>query len=220
MPNPSFQGMTHEQADESAANSSRIGVVCEDPFWLWIRDAVISPQGYRHRYNRIVWKCDLDRIGGAAALPIICENGMKKVCFQLAFRHATDSWELEMPRGGSKAGETSEDTARREIREETGYETDLLVYLGSITPDSGLTASVVPIFTGEVTAEKETKQDKTEAIKGKYTFTLAEVMEGLKRGYMEIEINNSMTQVPLRDPFLAYALLMAQFDGLLEEASG
>jgi ADP-ribose pyrophosphatase YjhB (NUDIX family) len=206
------QGLSNLKADELAINFSRPGVVCEDQFWLWIRDVVISPQGYKHTYNRIVWKCDLERIGGAAALPIILEDENKKIIVQLAFRHATNSWEFEMPRGGSKANETSMDTAKREILEETGYETDNLVSLGSITPDSGLTASIVPIFLGKVTIEKETKQDKTEAIKGKYAFNLAELMEGLKRGYMEVEINEKITQVPIRDPFLAYALLMAQYD--------
>lgn len=210
-----IQGLTHDQADELATNFSRPGVVCEDQFWLWIRDAVISPQGYRHSYNRIVWKCDLERIGGAATLPILIENGTKKIVLQLAFRHATNSWEMEMPRGGSKPNETSIDTAKREILEETGYETDKLAFLGSITPDSGLTASIVPVFLGQVVVEKKTRHDKTEAIKEKYAFTLTEIMEGLKRGYMEVEINKKVTQVPIRDPFLAYALLMAQYDGLL-----
>lgn len=209
------QGLTHVQADETATSCSRPGVVCEDQFWIWIRDVVISPQGFKHTYNRIVMKSDLDRIGGAAALPIIVENGIKKIVLQLAFRHATNSWEMEISRGGSKANESSLDTAKREIREETGYETDNLVSLGSISPDSGLTASIVPIYLGKVTVDKGTKHDKTEAIKGKYAFTLAEIMAGLKLGYMEVDINGKMTQVPMRDPFLAYALLMAQNDGHL-----
>ena len=205
------QGLSCSQADELATSFSRPGLVCEDQFWLWIRDVVISPQGYKHTYNRIVWKCDLERIGGAAALPILLESEDKKIIVQLAFRHATNSWEFEMPRGGSKANETSEETAKREVLEETGYETDNLILLGSVTPDSGLTASVVPIFLGEVVVEKETKHDKTEAIKGKYAFTLAELMKGFKQGYLEVEIDGQMKQVPLRDPFLAYALLMAQY---------
>jgi ADP-ribose pyrophosphatase len=206
------QGLSSSQADELATNFSRPGVVCEDQFWLWIRNVVISPQGYKHTYNRIVWKCDLERIGGVAALPVLLEDGKIKIIVQLAFRHATNSWEFEITRGGSEADESLIETGKREIFEETGYETKDLIPLGSITPDSGLTASVVPIFLGKVTIEKESKQDKTEAIKGKYAFTLAELMEGLKRGYMKVEINGNMSQVPIRDPFLAYALLMAQYN--------
>lgn len=210
------QGMTSCQADDIATEFSRPGVVCEDQFWLWIRDAVVSPQGYKHTYNRIVWKCDLERVGGAATLPIVIDHeDNKKFIVQLVFRHATNSWEFEIPRGASKHNENPEDTAKREILEETGCETDQLVALGSITPDSGLTASVVPVFLGIVSNEKEAKHDKTEAIKGKYAFTLKELMEGLKKGHMEVEINNQMTQVPIRDPFLTYALLMAQYNGQL-----
>jgi ADP-ribose pyrophosphatase len=209
------QGLTHAQAEELAVECSRPGVVCEDQFWLWIRDVVISPKGYKHTYNRIVWKSDLERVGGAAALPVLIDNKETKIVIQLAFRHATNSWELEMPRGGSELNETALDTAKREVREETGYETNDLFHLGVITPDSGLTASVIPIFLGKVTLEKKTNQDKTEAIKGKYAFTVSEVMNGFKRGYMEVDINGRMTQVPIRDPFLAYALLMAQYHGQL-----
>ncbi|MCB1213336.1 MAG: NUDIX hydrolase [Chlamydiia bacterium] len=203
--------MTPSQADDLAARCSRPGVVCEDQFWIWIRDIVISPQGYKHTYNRIVWKCDLDRVGGAAALPVIVDKeGSKKYVIQLAFRHATNSWEFEMPRGGSKPNENSKETAKREILEETGCVTEDLVELGAITPDSGLTSSVVPVFLGKVTAQGSAKNDKTEAIKGEYAFTLKELQEGLKRGYIEVDLDNSKQRVPLRDPFLSYALLMEQ----------
>jgi|GEM_PF-2764265 len=40
-------------------------------------------------------------------------------------------------------------TAIREMKEETGCFASHLTYLGSITPDSGLVASIVPIFMGE-----------------------------------------------------------------------
>ncbi len=209
------QGMTHLQADDLATSFSRPGVVCEDQFWLWIRDVVISPQGFKHTYNRIVWKCNLDRIGGVATLPVVDDHQQKKIVVQVAFRHATQSWEFEIPRGASKANETPLDTAKRETLEETGYQTDALVNLGSITPDSGLTATVVPVFLGHVTIEEKAKHDKTEAIKGKYAFTLVELMDGFRRGYMEVEINGQITQVPMRDPFLAYALLMGQYQGHL-----
>jgi len=212
-----LQGLTDQQADEMATSFSRPGVVFEDQFWLVLRDVVVSPQGHRHTYNRHLKKSDLEGNGngGAAALPIIVENGVKKIVLQLAFRHATNSWEMEIPRGNSNANETPMATAQREVEEETGYETSNVVSLGSIAPDTGLTASIIPVFLGTVTLEKRTKHDKTEAIKAKYAFTLAEIMTGLKRGYMEVEVNKKITQVPMRDPFLTYAVLMAQCDGHL-----
>lgn len=96
------QEMTAEQAHERAVDFSRIGVVCEDQFWIWIRDAVISPSGFRHTYNRMIQKADLDRVGGAATLPIITTaEGEIKLALNLEFRHATQSWEFEIPRGFS-----------------------------------------------------------------------------------------------------------------------
>lgn len=209
------QGLSDSQAHDLAISYSRPGVVFEDQFWLVIRDVVISPQGYKHTYDRHVWKCDLDRIGGAVALPILSDGTNKKIVLQLAFRHATNSWEMEIPRGGSKPNETSLDTARREIQEETGYVTPHLTALGAVTPDSGLTASVVPVFAGEVSIEKETQHDKTEAIKGKCALTVEEVEELLERGYKDIEINNKIIRAYVRDPFLVYALHRAQSAKLL-----
>jgi len=100
----SLQSLSPAEAHAMAMRFSRPGMVCEDQFWIWIRDAVISPQGYRHTYNRMIWKSHLERTGGAAALPILSfsDSTDKKVVLQLAFRHATNSWEFEMPRGASK----------------------------------------------------------------------------------------------------------------------
>lgn len=197
-------------------DSSRIGVVAEDRFWIWIRDAVRSPSGAEHTFNRIVSKADLNDNPGAAALPIQTVNGVKMISLQLAFRHATNSWEWEMPRGGSKPGESAEQTARREIREETGFELENVVALGVMTPDSGLTASVVPIFLGEVSSEGKTNHDNTEAIKGKHLFTVEDVKEGLKKGALVYEQDGIRKEAPLRDPFLNTALLQAHIQGHLE----
>lgn len=195
-------------ARTQSAEASRIGVVTEDRFWIWIRDAVKAPSGVEHTFNRIVSKADLNDNPGAAVLAIQTVNGVKMISLQLAYRHATNSWEWEMPRGGSKPGESAEQTARRELLEETGYEIKNVVALGAMTPDSGLTAAVVPIFLGEVVAEGKTDHDKTEAIKGKQLFTIAEVKEGLKKGFLK--------QAPLRDPFLNTALLQAHIQGYIE----
>lgn len=199
-----------------SAEASRIGVVFEDRFWIVIRDAVRSPSGVEHTFNRHVSKADLNDNPGAAALPIQTISGVKMISLQLAFRHATNSWEWEMPRGGSKPGETAEQTARREIREETGYELDNVVSLGFMTPDSGLTASVVPIFLGDVSSEGKTDHDKTESIQGKYLFTVQELKEGLKNGSLKVVQNGVSREAPLRDPFLNTALLQAHLKGYLE----
>ncbi|WP_257303954.1 NUDIX hydrolase [Geothrix campi] len=51
------------------------------------------------------------------------------------FRHGIDASTLEIPGGGCDAGEAPETSARRELREETGFVSGHWVSLGSCTPN-------------------------------------------------------------------------------------
>jgi len=201
------QGLSPSTALERALEWSRPGVVFEDAFWVVLRDVVISPQNYRHTYNRLVWKSSLEGNGGAAALPILIDDqGKAKMVVLLAYRHATNSWEWEMPRGASKPNETPEATAKREVLEEAGSETNQLKYVGELTPDSGVTTSIVPVYWGKVTKEGKAKPDKTEAIKKQHAFTFQELKEAFRQGYWEAEIEGKTVKVPMRDAGLARVL--------------
>ncbi len=202
---------------ELAAEWSRPGVVCEDEYWIWVRDAVIAPSGFRHMYNRLIWKSALEGVGGAAVLPIFidAQTGVKKISLILTYRHATGAWEFELPRGGAKKQETPADVARRELREETGQEIMEPVFLGEMTPDSGALSSVVPLFSGVVKAEVATAIEETESIAGSYLFSAEEIEAGLLQGYLEVKKGDQPVRAHLRDPFLTYALTLARLRGEL-----
>jgi len=51
------------------------------------------------------------------------------------FRHGIDQSTLEIPGGGCDPGETPAESARRELREETGFVAERWVALGSCTPN-------------------------------------------------------------------------------------
>lgn len=51
------------------------------------------------------------------------------------FRHGIDAATLEIPGGGCDPGETPEESALRELREETGFEAGTVLSLGSCTPN-------------------------------------------------------------------------------------
>lgn len=193
---------------EEAARGSYIGVVAEDSYWIWLRDAVHFPGGAVGTYNRLLSKNKLrGGVAGVAVLPVLPSG---KVVLNLNYRHATRSWELELPRGGLQPEETPETGAQRELREETGLRVSSLTFLGNIAPDTGVLASVVPIFLGRVEGEGEAEREESEAIAGTIALTVEEVKEGLKRGFLEVSVAGEQREVPLRDSFLAFAILQGE----------
>jgi ADP-ribose pyrophosphatase len=199
-----------QEAD--AERWSSVGVVAEDNYWIWIRDAVIFPSGVYGTYDRMLWKSGLGGPPGVAILPLL---STKKIVVNINYRHATRSWEIEIPRGQRKEGESLERAAARELKEETGYLMTKCVALGTMAPDTGTQTSLVPVFCGEVSHSGETAKEYSEAIVLNPAFSKEEIKQGFARGYMEVLIRGEIVKVQCRDPFLTYALLQAEMKGLL-----
>lgn len=203
------KGYTPEQAEEF----TRIGVVSEDQYWVWLRDAVYFPKGVPGTYDRIVWRNELNgELPGVAVLPILPSG---RIVLNLNYRHATRSWELEVPRGRLFPQETLEAAALREVKEETGLSPTQLTYLGLVAPDSGVLSSTIPIFIGRTETNaidlSSSSPEYSEAIADAISFTKEELEKGLLQGYLEVQGK----QVPMRDSFLTFALYQAQLRNLL-----
>jgi ADP-ribose pyrophosphatase len=139
----------------------------------------------------------------------------RKIVVNINYRHATRSWEIEIPRGQKKEGESLERAAARELKEETGYQLTKCVPLGTMAPDSGTLTSLVPVFCGEVSHSGETTKEYSEAIMQNPAFSKEELRQGFARGYIEVLIRGDIVKAYCRDPFLTYALLQAEMKGLL-----
>lgn len=179
-----------------------VGILKSDSYWIWINDACKFPDGSFGVIGRILAK-NLQRSPGAAVLPLL-PNG--KVVLNVEFRHSTRQWELELPRGGVKQGETLEAAARREVLEETGMVVDQLIRLGEMTGDSGVTGMIIPIFMGKITSSQKPDRESSEAIHQTLQLTLSEIEKAYVRGYIDCDIHGETIKVFVRDPFLAYAL--------------
>jgi ADP-ribose pyrophosphatase len=198
---------------EKAAEFSKVGIVSEDQYLIWLRDAVYFPKGVPGTYDRLIWKSSkLSGPAGVVVLPVLPDG---KVVLNLNFRHATRSWELELPRGALRENETVEEGAVRELKEETGLGVASLQFLGNVMADSGILGNVGPVYMGLVSEEGKSEQEYSEAIADVVAFTVAEIKEGLMKGSMEVLLNGKKEHVPIRDAFLTFALMQAEIRKLL-----
>ena len=139
------------QAEELArygmpASMAETGVVYADPYVMVLRDPVRRPSGALGTYIRAV---PFGNASGVVILPV--HNG--RVILLRHFRHATRDWQWELPRGFGMPGADPADDARRELADELGVAAAQLHDLGTIYPDTGLTAAAVHLFLAEVAGE-------------------------------------------------------------------
>lgn len=78
-------------------------------------------------------------------------------------RFITDTWGWEIPAGAVDDGETSEEAARREAREETGWAVDAIVPLTTFHPSNGLSDQTFHIFHATQAEHVGDPTDPTEA---------------------------------------------------------
>lgn len=194
-----------KMAQIEQATGREVGLIFRDKYWFWINDACLFPNGKEGIYGRIIWNNSLENFGGVAVMPIV-ENG--KVALNCNFRHATRSWEIELPRGGVEKGENVEKAVKRETLEETGMVVQNLIKLGEMTPDTGLTNTIVPIYVAKVVKRQEAQPEDSEAIEEILTLSIPEIKKAFSKGYHLCTIRGEKVRVNFRDPFLAYALVL------------
>jgi ADP-ribose pyrophosphatase len=126
----------------------QFGIRYEDPYILVIRDRVRFPDGREGGYVRLVNKGELDGSPGAVIVPVW--SGC--VVFIRIFRHATRSWEWELPRGFHEAGLSESSNAEKETKEELGVGVVSVRNLGGFNANTGLLTGTIGAYAAELAA--------------------------------------------------------------------
>lgn len=84
--------------------------------------------------------------GAVVILPLLETPSGTQVVMVRNERHAIGRWLEELPAGGIEAGETPEEAAARELREETGYRAATIEPLGWFYSSPGLTNERMEMF--------------------------------------------------------------------------
>ena len=191
---------------EKAIHWAKAGIVHESPYWYWVRDPVKFPDGSIGIYGRIIPKQSTEGTPYAAVLPVLDDG---RFVLNVSYRHATRHWEMELPGGTREGNESPEETARRELFEETGFTTEKLIHLGNMTTDPGMTGVTIPVFLAPVSEQQAAPLEFGEAIAGSLVLSIDEIHEGLLNGHIMVNINEVLTLVYVRDSLITFSLYQA-----------
>jgi ADP-ribose pyrophosphatase len=121
---------------------AQVGIAYRDQYRMILRDAVRFPNGISGTYVRIV----KDGVPGVIVFPVY----QGQILLIRHFRHSTRTWHIEVPRGYGEEGSSSEENARRELKEEIGATISRLIALGQAYPDTGALSEHNNFFYAEV----------------------------------------------------------------------
>lgn len=96
-----------------------------------------------------------------AVLPFIDSS---RIILLRQFRAPLNEYVVEVPAGVVDRGETPEETARRELVEETGYTAETLEKLGSFTPTPGYSSEVLHLYVARSLKYMGMKPEKYEVL--------------------------------------------------------
>ncbi len=103
----------------------------------------------------------LEHPGSVAILPILQDGS---VVLLRQWRPGCRCWLLEAPAGTIEPGESPEETARRELLEETGLAADELINLGSVYPTPGTSSEKMHLYAARAHPKTRPRPEEDEIL--------------------------------------------------------
>lgn len=119
---------------------------------------------------------------GAAAVVAVKPDG--KLVMVRQYRNALERDTIEIPAGGLNPGESMKEAAIRELKEETGFETDEVEFLLSIRTTVAFCNERIDIFLAKNLTPGEQNPDEDEYVEIE-EYTLEELVEMINRGVIQ-----------------------------------
>ena len=155
--------------------------VYQSRFLKIIRDRVINYDGKEFTREYI------HHTGAAMIIPLMADGS---VIIERQFRYAVKQVFFEFPAGKMDPGETSVQTAGRELKEETGYTAKKWTYLTRIHPVIGYSNEWIDLYLAEDLTKGEAQLDRGEKLHV-LQITPQELMKKVRDG----EITDVKTQI-------------------------
>ena len=138
------------------------------------------------------------RHNGAVCVLPLTDDG--KVACVTQYRYAIGRATLELPAGKlDSKSEDPESAARRELREETGYECDKMTYLGAMYGSPAILDEIIHLYLATGLRRGEATPDEGEFVDVIH-YTLEELNEMIMRG----ELEDAKTQIAVMKTILAF----------------
>jgi ADP-ribose pyrophosphatase len=147
-------------------------VIYKNPWWVYCRDQIELPSGKPGEYHYVLTN------GSSMVIP---EAGNGKFLLVRQYRYTGNRDSLEFPCGGLKNGATHEETAKRELMEETGFISREMQAIGEFNPCNGLLEENCKVYLARGLSHVGAQPDETESFELVY-LTAQEIDASIRDG--------------------------------------
>lgn len=129
--------------------------VFENKWWKYYRDEYVLPNGQTGEYHYV------STYGSVFVIPQL-EDDVFVLTSQ--FRYLNRRQSVEFPGGGMVRHLSPEENARKELREETGFEAEILEKIGEFNPYNGVTNEICHVFIAKNICQFSQELEESEEI--------------------------------------------------------